>query len=97
MVDRQFQKSLRQLRFPIAPVVAVDELIDVFLQILVAHTMIGSQQVALEVGDGLVHLGQPTVSHLRRSDACLMQAMPGNRIQGLAGIGAALGNWHPNG
>ena len=52
---------MRKLRFPESPVVAIDELVEVLLQLGGGHSVKGAEQEALEVRDGGVHLGKPFV------------------------------------
>ncbi len=52
---------MRKLGFPESPVVAIDELVEVFLQLGGGHSVKRTEQEALEVRDGVVHIQQPSV------------------------------------
>ncbi len=62
---------MRKLRFPESAVVAIDELVEVLLQLGGGHSVKGSEQEALEVRDGGVHLRKPFVHLLGGSGARL--------------------------
>src|SRR6056297_975330 len=67
-----FQQALRQLGFPLAAVEAVDELVDVVLQIFAADAVEGAENKSFEIGDDEVHLRQPLGGLIRGRHSGLM-------------------------
>ena len=55
------REAMRKLGFPESPVVAIDELVEVLLQLGGGHSVKGSEQETLEVRDGGVHLQKKCV------------------------------------
>ncbi len=62
---------MRKLGFPESPVVAIDELVEVFLKLGGGHSVKGAEREAFEVCDGGVHLRKPFVYLLGRRDSRL--------------------------
>ena len=61
MAGARRQVAMRKLGFPESPVVAIVELVEVLLQLRGRHSVKGAEHKALEVRDGGVHLGKPSV------------------------------------
>ena len=64
MAGARRQEAMRKLGFPESAVVAIDELVEVLLQLGGGHSVKGAEQEALEVRDGGVHLRKPFVDLL---------------------------------
>ena len=72
MVHTRIEQTQRQLWLPKSPVEAVDELVQVLLQVFAGDPVESTQQAGLEVADGDVYPGKPFVHPFRRSDTAFM-------------------------
>ena len=72
MVHTRIEQTQRKLWLPKAPVEAIDELIQVLLQVFPGDPMECYQQVRLEIADGDVYPGKPFVHPFRRSHTAFM-------------------------
>ena len=63
VIGAQGQKIVQQLRFPESSIVAIDELVEILLQLGREDTMERPEQEALKIRDGGVHFRQPLVEY----------------------------------
>lgn len=64
MFHTRIEQTQWELWLPKAPVEAVDELVQVLLQVFSRDSVISAQQIGLEIADGDVHPGQPFIYQL---------------------------------
>ena len=72
MVHTRIEQTQWQLWLPKSPVEAVDELVQVLLQLFAGDPVESTQQVGIEVADGDVYPGKPFLHPFRRSDTAFM-------------------------
>ena len=66
MVHTRVEQAQGDLRFPEASVEPVDELVEIFLQILAGDSVERAQQISLEVADGDMYPEQPLLPALEQ-------------------------------
>ena len=87
-VDSGLQESHWNLRFPPPTVEPVDELVNIFLHVLVRHTMNGSEQKRFQITDHHMHLRQPVGGILRWRHFRVMFMAFGNHPQSCERVGS---------
>ena len=90
-IDRGLHQPHRDLGLPPSPVEPVDEFVNVFLQILMRHTMKRTQKKSFKVADHDMHLRQPFSGLVRGCHLRVMLMGLGYRPQRSKRIGSHLG------
>ena len=91
MINGSLDQASGQLRLPAAAIESEHELVDVFLQVSAGYPMVGTQQIAFQIGDDDMHGRQPFVDFLRWCDPRLMVVAFGQCLESREGVAANRG------